>query len=95
MDKVFYVYVLGNERPTLYIGVTNDITRRVFDHKNKLVEGFTQKYSLQKLLYFEVFSSAVEAIAREKQLKLWNRDWKLRLIKKTNPDLKDLYGLII
>ena len=95
MEKRFYVYIMGNERPTLYIGITNDLVRRVYEHKNKLVEGFTQEYFLEKLLYFEVFAAAVEAITREKQLKHWNRNWKLELIKKTNPGLKDLYESII
>ncbi len=95
MDKNYYVYILGNSRPTLYIGVTNDLIRRVYEHKEGFVGGFTKKYALKELLYFEIFSSAVEAIEREKQLKSWNRNWKLRLIRKTNPNLIDLYPTIL
>lgn len=93
--KNYYVYIIGNSRPTLYIGVTNNLVRRVYEHKNKLVEGFSKKYGLNLLLYFELFSSAEEAIKREKQLKHWNREWKLRLIKEGNPEFKDLYGQAI
>lgn len=94
MNKSYYVYILGNDRPTLYIGVTNDLVRRVYEHKQGLVDGFTNKYSLKKLLYFEIFNNVADAISREKQLKHWNRDWKLILIRKTNPDLKDLYSTV-
>ena len=85
---------MGNDRPTLYIGLTNDLIRRVYEHKQGFVEGFTKKYGLKKLLYFEVFNRVKDAIAREKQLKHWKRNWKLNLIKKTNPTLKDLYSEI-
>ena len=91
MNENYYVYILGNERPTLYIGVTNNLTRRIHEHKQGFVEGFTKKYSLKDLLYFEAFSCSRDAIIREKQLKHWNRDWKLDLIKTKNPSLKDLY----
>lgn len=91
----YYVYIIGNERPTLYIGVTNNLIRRVYEHKSKFVEGFTKKYSLTKLFYFEIFSSIQDALNREKQLKHWNREWKLNLIKKVNPNLKDLYPEIV
>ena len=93
--KDYYVYIMGNDRPTLYIGVTNNLIRRVYEHKHGLVEGFTKKYGLEKLLYFEVFDQIDDAISREKQLKHWNREWKLNLIKKTNLPLKDLYSEII
>ncbi len=86
---------MGNERPTLYIGVTNDLVRRVYEHKNGFVEGFTQKYRLKKLLYFEIFEQVEEAILREKRLKHWNREWKLSLICEANPALRDLYEEII
>ncbi|OGD85638.1 hypothetical protein A2696_03900 [Candidatus Curtissbacteria bacterium RIFCSPHIGHO2_01_FULL_41_13] len=95
MKKPYYVYILGNNRPTLYIGVTNDLVRRVWEHKQGLVDGFTRKYGLKNLLYFEEFSYVEDAIKREKQLKHWNREWKLDLIKKKNPDFKDLYASII
>ena len=94
-EKSFYVYILGNERPTLYIGVTNDLVRRVYEHKQKLGQGFTKKYGLEKLLYFEVFDSPETAIKREKILKNWNRSWKLRLIKKANLAFKDLYESLV
>lgn len=93
--KDYYVYILGNDRPTLYIGVTNNLTRRIYEHKEGLDDGFTKKYKLKKLLYFEIFNNIDLAIQREKQLKHWNRDWKLELIKKSNPTLKDLYDTII
>lgn len=95
MKKVGYVYILGNERPTLYIGVTSNLVKRVYEHKQKSVEGFTQKYELHKLLYFEVFETIEQAIEREKQIKNWHRNWKLNLIKQKNPKFKDLYDEII
>lgn len=91
----YYVYILGNIRPTLYIGVTNDLIRRISEHKRGSVDGFTKKYGLKKLLYFEQYFYIEDAIKREKQLKHWNREWKLELIKKTNPKLRDLYPSII
>lgn len=95
MSKQYYVYIMGNERPTLYIGVTNDLARRVYEHKNGLIGGFTKRYNLNKLLYFEAFQWVEDAISREKQLKHWNRKWKLELIQKINPTLKDLYSEIL
>ncbi len=89
--KNYYVYIMGNIRPTLYIGVTNDLIRRVYEHKHGLEEGFTKKYNLKKLLYFESCSRIENALAREKQLKHWNRGWKLNLIRKMNPSFRDLY----
>ena len=86
---------MGNPRPTLYIGVTNDLVRRVYEHKQGFVEGFTKKYALHNLLYFEEFGSIEDAILREKRLKHWNREWKLELIRKANPSLKDLYPEIV
>ena len=95
MRKNYYVYIMGNERPTLYIGVTNDLARRVYEHKQGFVEGFVKKYDIHKLLYFEIFEAIENALVREKKLKQWNREWKLRLIKKNNPTLKDIYSDII
>ena len=95
MSKTYYVYILGNSRPTLYIGVTNNLIRRMWEHKNGLIDGFTKRYDLKVLLYFEQFSYVEDAIKREKQLKHWNRKWKLDLIKKTNPEFRDLYASII
>jgi putative endonuclease len=87
----FFVYILSNKHDTvLYTGVTNNLERRLYEHKSGLVNGFSKKYNLHKLLYYEVFSSIRDAIAREKQLKNWRREWKLNLIKTTNPDLVDL-----
>ena len=91
----YHVYVMGNERPTLYIGVTSDLIRRAHEHKQGLVDGFSKKYGLKKLLYFEEFGSIEDAIIREKRLKHWNHEWKLSLIQKSNPNLKDLYLEII
>lgn len=93
--KSFFVYIVGNDRPTLYIGVTSNLLKRIYEHKNGLVDGFTQKYGLTKLLYFEEYSDVNEAIKRERQLKHWNREWKLSLIKKANRNLDDLYDAII
>ena len=76
---------------TFYIGVTNDIIRRVFEHKNNLIDGFTKKYSVHKLVYVEQYDFLTNAIAREKQLKNWHRDWKINLIMKENPNFNDLY----
>jgi putative endonuclease len=95
MRKKYYVYILGNVRPTIYIGVTNNLSRRIYEHKKGLIEGFSTKYCLTKLLYFEEYISSVEAITREKQLKAWKRNWKLELIRKNNPSFKDLYKQII
>lgn len=88
MIKIYYVYVMANEAWTLYIGVTNDLRRRVWEHQNNLVEGFTQKYQLKNLVYFEETSDVHSALEREKQLKKWSRTKKLALIQKTNPELK-------
>ena len=94
--KDFYVYILASQRNgTLYIGVTSDLIKRVWEHKNKLVEGFTKQYDVNKLVYYEPFLDAVNAINREKRLKKYNRKWKTDLIEKANPGWKDLYdGLL-
>jgi putative endonuclease len=75
---------------TLYIGITNDLKRRVYEHKNGIIKGFTKKYNLDKLIYFEEFKNIEEAIIREKMMKKWNRTWKTEIIEKFNPDWKDL-----
>lgn len=89
--KKYYVYILSNKmRTVLYIGVTNDIERRIFEHKTGHGSSFAQKYNLTDLLYYEEYPSSVDAIAREKQLKNWHREWKWNLIKKVNKNLMDL-----
>lgn len=91
MNKQYYVYILTNyNETTFYIGVTNDLQRRVFEHKNKLIDGFSSKYNLTKLVYFEITEDIEVAIKREKQLKNWHRDWKINLIKENNPNFNDL-----
>ncbi len=88
----YYVYILASKRNgTLYIGVTNNLVRRIWEHKNDLVEGFTKKYGVHRLVWYEIVDTPLAAITREKQLKKWNRVWKLRLIEEMNPDWKDLY----
>ena len=90
--KSYYVYILGSRRNgTLYIGVTNNLLRRVGDHKAGEVEGFTKKYSVKNLLYFEETTDIYSAISREKQLKNWHRKWKLELIESMNPKWNDFY----
>ncbi len=87
-----YVYILTNKpNGILYIGVTNDLARRVYEHKQKLVKGFTQKYGLDTLVYYEPYESITEAIAREKAMKEWKRAWKVRRVLESNPEWKDLY----
>ena len=88
----FYVYLLASKRNgTLYIGVTSDLLKRVYEHKCNLVEGFTKKYGVHKLVYYEATEDVTSAIRREKQLKKWKRSWKIELIEKKNPRWKDLY----
>jgi len=87
-----FVYIITNpSRTVFYVGVTNNLLRRVFEHKSKLVEGFTDKYNCVSVVYYEYHETIIAAIRREKQLKSWKREWKLRLIKKVNPDLRDLW----
>jgi putative endonuclease len=96
MEKDYYVYILASKRNgTLYIGLTSDLIKRVWEHKNKLVEGFTQKYNVDKLVYLEHFRDPENAIRREKRLKKYNRKWKLDLIEKSNPEWNDLYEDLI
>jgi putative endonuclease len=94
-DRHFYVYILASRiGGTLYIGVTNDLIRRGYQHKTKAAEGFTKKYGVDRLVHFEQFDDIENAIRREKRLKKWNRDWKIRLIEETNPNWDDLYPSI-
>ena len=90
MNK-YYVYILTNfTNSVLYIGVTGDLKKRVYEHKNKDFDGFTKKYNVNKLIYFEECSDVLSAIQREKNLKKWKRTWKWELVKKENPYLKEL-----
>jgi len=92
MQNHYYIYILASKRNgTLYIGVTNNLKRRVGEHKSAVIEGFTKKYNLNRLVYFEIHADINEAILREKRLKKWNRKWKIRLIEEINPEWNDLY----
>ena len=92
MSEQFYVYILASKRNgTLYTGVTSKIIERIWQHKNDMVEGFTKKYNVKILVYYEVHDNADSAINREKQIKKWRRAWKIKLIEKKNPGWKDLY----
>lgn len=89
--KFYFIYILASQRNgTLYIGVTNDLQRRMEEHKSDVVDGFTKQYNVKRLVYFEQTESVEAAIAREKQLKNWKRLWKLELIEKDNPQWNDL-----
>ena len=90
--KYFFVYILCNKRNgTLYTGVTSDLIKRVYEHKNNLIDGFTKKYNVHCMVWYEMHETAEAAINREKQIKKWNRKWKLELIEKDNPEWNDLY----
>ena len=87
-----YVYIMSNKHNNvLYIGVTNNLIRRVYEHKNKILKGFTAKYNVEKLVYYECFDNEMLAIAREKNLKNWHKEWKEKLISQMNPLWNDLY----
>ena len=91
-----YVYILTNKpNGTLYIGVTSDLIRRIFEHKTKAVDGFSKRYGLDRLVYFETFTTIAEAIRREKRLKRYRRDWKIQLIEGSNPGWEDLYPRLV
>ena len=92
----YYVYILASRKKgTLYIGVTSDLARRIYEHKYDFVEGFTKQHKVHSLVYFEITESIESAIDREKKLKKWNRAWKIRLIEKINPEWRDLYSELI
>mgnify|MGYP001007281938 CR=1 FL=1 len=96
MDRQYYVYVLASKRNgTLYTGVTSDLIRRVFEHKNDLIDGFTKKYHVHMLVHYEILTNINEAIIREKQIKSWKRAWKKNLIEQDNPRWIDLYEDLI
>ncbi len=96
MEKQPCVYILASQQNgTLYIGVTSDVVRRGCEHRNDLVEGFTKKYQVHRLVHYEMHGDMISAIAREKQLKKWNRAWKIRLIEQMNPMWRDLWEDIL
>ena len=90
-EKRFYVYIMASKRyGTLYIGVTSDLPKRVYEHRNGLVEGFTKKHNIKMLVYYEAHETSESAIKRERNMKEWKRDWKIELIEKSNPSWYDL-----
>ena len=92
MTKQYYVYIVSSyQSKQIYIGVTSDLKKRIWEHKNKVIKGHTEKYNKDRLVYFEVFEEIEDAIKREKQLKNWHRQWKLNLIEKENLEWKDLF----
>jgi putative endonuclease len=97
VEKQYYVYLLASKRyGTLYTGVTSDLAKRIYEHEYGLVQGFTKKYNVYQLVYFEVHSDIYEAITREKQIKKWNRQWKINLIEQNNPQWLNLaHGLFL
>ncbi len=91
MEKRYWVYILASQRNgTLYVGVTNDLARRTWEHKEGFVKGFTKDYAVHRLVYYEEYADSVSAIAREKQIKKWNRAWKIKRIEEQNPQWRDL-----
>ena len=91
MSKQYYVYILASKRNgTLYIGMTSNLIKRVWQHKNKFIPGFTEKYNVIDLVYYEIHEDPINAIIREKQIKKWNRAWKISLIESDNPEWSDL-----
>ena len=96
MNRQYFVYILASQpNGTLYIGMTNNIARRVWEHRQGLVEGFTKRYNVHRLVYCETFARPMDAIVREKRLKNWNRAWKIQLIEAANPGWKDLYETVM
>jgi putative endonuclease len=90
--KQYFVYILASKRNgTLYLGITSNLLKRVYEHKNNLIEGFTKKYNVHTLVYYEAYNDIYDAIAREKSIKKWKRRWKIELIEKSNPKWEDLY----
>ena len=92
MTDGYYVYIMASDRNgTIYIGVTNDLARRTYEHREGQISGFTKRYEVKRLVHYEVYDSIASAIQREKSLKRWPRKWKLELIEKDNPQWRDLY----
>jgi putative endonuclease len=91
----FYVYILASERNgTVYVGMTDDLVKRVWQHRNDIIPGFTKRYGVKTLVWYEVHESRESAFLRERQIKKWNRDWKLKLFEQTNPTWRDCYDQI-
>jgi putative endonuclease len=91
MERQGHVYILASGRHgTLYLGVTSDLMQRMYQHREEAMKGFTSKYEVKRLVWFDTFDQVKDAIVREKQMKKWNRDWKIRLIEESNPDWSDL-----
>jgi len=96
MDINYFVYILASDRNgTLYVGMTNNLVKRVWQHKNHQVKGFTSKHDVDKLVYYEIAKDVNSAIAREKNIKAWKREWKVRVIEEFNNNWEDLYNTII
>ncbi len=93
--KKYYIYILSSDTETLYIWVTSNLVKRIYEHKNKFINGFSKKYNCYKLVYYEIYNDIENAIKREKQLKKWKRWWKINLINKENTLWKDLYEDIL
>ena len=94
--KSYWIYILTSKKNgTIYIGLTNDLSRRIYEHKKKLIEGFTKKYDITHLVYAEEHQDINDAINREKSIKKWNREWKIKLIEELNPNWRDLYECIV
>jgi len=92
MERTYYVYVLASRRNgTLYVGMTSDLVKRVWEHKSKQVEGFTKQHRVDRLVYYEAYDDACDATTRERQMKKWRREWKVALVEKENPGWLDLY----
>jgi putative endonuclease len=96
MARLYYVYMMASKKDgVIYIGVTNDLVRRVYEHRNNLIDGFTKKYFVHRLVYYEQTTDIRCAIEREKSLKAWKRAWKVNLIESVNPDWTDLYNDLV
>ena len=91
----YYVYILASRRDgAIYVGITNDLVRRVYEHRTKVIQGFASKYNITRLVWFEIYEDPISAISREKELKKWKRGWKIQLIEAQNPLWRDLYESI-
>jgi putative endonuclease len=91
----YYVYILASRKDgAIYVGMTNDLVRRIYEHRTKAVRGFTSKYNITRLVWFEIYDDPLSAISREKELKKWKRSWKIKLIEARNPEWQDLYESI-